>query len=670
MDGWMKEWALEWPEDESVFWKSCRRKEEHQDGIHHRQQLEEEEEQKKKKRRSVIVSVKVSISVVGVVVGVDVGGVSGEDAGGAVDCSLAAVDWIIQLVTASITYVDVYQDANLDFNFTQNSSASFSTATWSFLPFGAPKGQRPFHLLTNTHDSRFKSDVYQVPCSDNFSSLANESCRYARLTIENAFEADVGNYFVQVNGPGCSPCIGEFTLVTSDDDRASEGQVFIQNHDFDITSNSDNNTSDATAATDEPSIYFFAPPFVIDFNMNGSVCMGQSYEFICAADPPNFGINLTLYHLDPIFTLPKLRNYSDDPFGIDFRNTSTRALQALASHDVMSDFSLTYKIDAVNENDTGGYLCVGSVANMPTARWSYMYLDVLSCSESKGSSLRNRVMEVFANPTSLTFICLLVAILLITLATLIIFTCRGKQLPLFLLGPKKWSKAATKVVREANLLYPWASPPHHNCSHPQTKEAMNAATAGPLDGRTPGIGRNLQVPAVIIQVDNTTTTASENGTGAQNNNGGARYESKPNTYKIPSDPVWEVARDCVRLGRQIGAGAFGVVYAGVVTDPTKVLPGLNRKDPIDRSDIQELTVAVKTLRDNFTEQELADLVREMEILKQFDPHPHVIQLYGACTQNAISSISALSKRCSPLSLPTSSSISWQLETHCPTLGSN
>ncbi|KAM3187299.1 hypothetical protein ACTXT7_002601 [Hymenolepis weldensis] len=38
-------------------------------------------------------------------------------------------------------------------------------------------------------------------------------------------------------------------------------------------------------------------------------------------------------------------------------------------------------------------------------------------------------------------------------------------------------------------------------------------------------------------------------------------------------------------------------------------------------------------KNNFNEQELADLVREMEILKQFDPHPHVIQLYGACTQN-------------------------------------
>lgn len=102
-------------------------------------------------------------------------------------------------------------------------------------------------------------------------------------------------------------------------------------------------------------------------------------------------------------------------------------------------------------------------------------------------------MEVFASPTALTFICLLLAILLITLATLIIFSCRRKQLPLFLLGPKKWSKAATKVVRETNLLYPWASPPHHNCSHLQTKEAMNAAASALFGNRTPGVGRNLQV---------------------------------------------------------------------------------------------------------------------------------------------------------------------------------
>ncbi|VDD82785.1 unnamed protein product [Mesocestoides corti] len=100
----------------------------------------------------------------------------------------------------------------------------------------------------------------------------------------------------------------------------------------------------------------------------------------------------------------------------------------------------------------------------------------------------------------------------------------------------------------------------------------------------------MVVPAVIIKM-----YTSSAATGGVDVAGG-----KLDTYKIPSDPIWEVPRDRVRLGRQIGAGAFGVVYEGTVSDPTK---------------------------------ELADLVREMEILKQFNPHPHVIQLYGVCTQN-------------------------------------
>lgn len=58
-------------------------------------------------------------------------------------------------------------------------------------------------------------------------------------------------------------------------------------------------------------------------------------------------------------------------------------------------------------------------------------------------------------------------------------------------------------------------------------------------------------------------------------------------------------RNCVRLGRQIGAGAFGVVYSGVVSDPNKVLPGLRRRDPRDRPDVRELTVAIKTLRGKY-----------------------------------------------------------------------
>ncbi|KAM3187298.1 hypothetical protein ACTXT7_002600 [Hymenolepis weldensis] len=259
---------------------------------------------------------------------------------------------------------------------------------------------------------------------------------------------------------------------------------------------------------------------------------------------------------------------------------------------------LIYNLDAVNKSDSGGYVCVGSLAYDDAARWMYMYLNVIDCDHITGKPLRERFMEVFASPTALTFICLLTAILLIILATLIVFTFRH-QLPIFLMGTKKLSKSTTKIAMEANHLYSWASPPHHNCSHLQSIDAMKTTSAS---GNTSGIGRSLQltelVPAVIIQIDNSATNAPGNGHNAGNNNGeGTGYESKPNTYKIPSDPAWEVERDCVRLGRQIGAGAFGVVYAGVVAEPNRVLPGLRRRDPNDCPDVQELTVAVKTLRD-------------------------------------------------------------------------
>ncbi len=92
--------------------------------------------------------------------------------------------------------------------------------------------------------------------------------------------------------------------------------------------------------------------------------------------------------------------------------------------------------------------------------------------------------------------------------------------------------------------------------------------------------------------------------------GGAngRHATGLDAYKIPSDPQWEVPRDCVRLGRQIGAGAFGVVFAGSVqcSEAERLLPGLRRQRQANAGATQaspqsrqELTVAVKTLRGIF-----------------------------------------------------------------------
>lgn len=108
-----------------------------------------------------------------------------------------------------------------------------------------------------------------------------------------------------------------------------------------------------------------------------------------------------------------------------------------------------------------------------------------------------RALEVFTSPSALTFICLLLAILLMTLTALVILSWRRQRFSLFLFGSKKWSKAANKVVRETNLLYPWAAPPYHNCSHQLAKDATNGSAASYVGIRSSGmcsrVGRNLQV---------------------------------------------------------------------------------------------------------------------------------------------------------------------------------
>ncbi|VDL99599.1 unnamed protein product [Schistocephalus solidus] len=45
------------------------------------------------------------------------------------------------------------------------------------------------------------------------------------------------------------------------------------------------------------SAFFYAPPFVLVFNVNSSVCLGQNFTFHCSAEPNNYGIQLTLLKL-------------------------------------------------------------------------------------------------------------------------------------------------------------------------------------------------------------------------------------------------------------------------------------------------------------------------------------------------------------------------------------
>ncbi|KAM4702683.1 fibroblast growth factor receptor 2 isoform 2-T2 [Rhinophrynus dorsalis] len=91
-------------------------------------------------------------------------------------------------------------------------------------------------------------------------------------------------------------------------------------------------------------------------------------------------------------------------------------------------------------------------------------------------------------------------------------------------------------------------------------------------------------------------------------------------YELPQDPKWEFPRDKLTLGKPLGEGCFGqVVMAEAV--------GIDKDRPKE-----SVTVAVKMLKDDATEKDLADLVSEMEMMKMIGKHKNIINLLGACTQ--------------------------------------
>jgi fibroblast growth factor receptor 2 len=78
-------------------------------------------------------------------------------------------------------------------------------------------------------------------------------------------------------------------------------------------------------------------------------------------------------------------------------------------------------------------------------------------------------------------------------------------------------------------------------------------------------------------------------------------------------------RSKLELGRSLGEGAFGKVVmasANGILNPNKLT-----------------TVAVKMLKENFTENDVKDLVDEIEVMKTIGHHENFINLLGCCLEN-------------------------------------
>lgn len=90
-------------------------------------------------------------------------------------------------------------------------------------------------------------------------------------------------------------------------------------------------------------------------------------------------------------------------------------------------------------------------------------------------------------------------------------------------------------------------------------------------------------------------------------------------YELPCDEEWEIERSQLTLKEQLGEGAFGLVV---------------RADAVGLPDLPaRCSVAVKMLKADATGNELADLLSEMDTMKDIGKHKNIINLIGACTQN-------------------------------------
>ncbi|XP_067313076.1 macrophage colony-stimulating factor 1 receptor-like isoform X2 [Pseudorasbora parva] len=87
--------------------------------------------------------------------------------------------------------------------------------------------------------------------------------------------------------------------------------------------------------------------------------------------------------------------------------------------------------------------------------------------------------------------------------------------------------------------------------------------------------------------------------------------------QLPYNEKWEFPRDKLKLGKTLGAGAFGKVVEATAY-------GLGKDDNVMR-------VAVKMLKASAHRDEREALISELKILSHLGQHKYIVNLLGACT---------------------------------------
>lgn len=102
----------------------------------------------------------------------------------------------------------------------------------------------------------------------------------------------------------------------------------------------------------------------------------------------------------------------------------------------------------------------------------------------------------------------------------------------------------------------------------------------------------------------------------QKNRDKLKYASVNPDYAVYVPDKWEVCKDDLIIEEQIGTGAFGMVYKGMLKTPEGTIK-----------------CAIKTVPSTSTPKQRVDFLREASIMKQFDTY-HVVKLMGVVSITA------------------------------------
>lgn len=100
---------------------------------------------------------------------------------------------------------------------------------------------------------------------------------------------------------------------------------------------------------------------------------------------------------------------------------------------------------------------------------------------------------------------------------------------------------------------------------------------------------------------------------------------------------WEVGGDSVTLEEELGEGAFGKVYKGVLkesTSPSRRLSIIRPKSPMRRNTLKQtegLIVAVKMLHGMADNDQRREFLEEIQLMKAVGTHKNIVNMLGCCT---------------------------------------